>query len=87
MLKLVAVLAAIVVAAFVLNPGADAHREKLKAEIAERSQLAGLLRLGNVAALASTYHTLGVASYSTINDRRVTIGAFGIVYVPDLNAK
>ncbi len=71
-------------AAFALNPGADAHREKLKSEIAARNQLAGALRIGNLAALASTYHSLGIASYSTIHDRKITLGAFGIVYVPDL---
>lgn len=87
MLKAVAALAALVLVAFVSNPGADAHRDKLKAEIAERNQLAGVLRLGNLAALASTYHTVGVASYSKISDRTVTFGAFGLVFVPDLGAK
>lgn len=87
MLKLLAFLAAFVLAAFALNPGAEAHRTKLKTEIAERNQVAGVLRLGNLAALASTYHTLGVVSYSTINDRTVTYGAFGLVFVPDLASK
>ena len=87
MLKVAAAIALLLLAAFVLNPGAEAHRAKLKAEIAERNQLAGVLRIGNLAALASTYHTVGIASYSTINDRTVTYGAFGLVFVPDLALK
>lgn len=87
MLKTIVALFVLVLAAFVLNPGAQAHREKLKAEIAARHQVAGLLRLGHLAAVASTYHTLGVASYSTIRDRKVTFGAFGLVFVPDLAAE
>ncbi|MBQ0961592.1 hypothetical protein KAK06_21815 [Ideonella sp. 4Y11] len=73
-------------AALASNPGADAHRAKLKAEIAERSQIAGVLGLGGLAALVSTYHTLGVASYTTINDRVVSYGAFGLVVIPELNS-
>jgi hypothetical protein len=87
MLKTLASVVAILVLAFAMNPGAEAHREKLKSEIAARNQLAGLLRLGNLAALATTYHTLGVASYSTIDDKTVTYGAFGIVFVPNLSQK
>lgn len=70
--------------AFATNPGADSHRAKLKAEIAERSQIAGVLGLGGLAALVSTYHTLGVASYTTLNDKVVSYGAFGLVVIPEL---
>lgn len=80
---LVAVVMGLVVA-FATNPGPEAHREKLKTEIAARSQLAALLRLGNLAAFVSEYHTLGVASYSTVNGRTVSYGALGIVFVPDM---
>ncbi|CAD5374124.1 conserved hypothetical protein [Rubrivivax sp. A210] len=84
MLKTVIILLVGVALAFVLNPGPEAHRDKLKSEIAARNQLAGVLQIGALAAFASTYHTLGVASYTTLNERRVTFGAFGIVFVPDL---
>lgn len=71
---------AVVALAFVLNPSADQHRAKIKAAVAERSPLAGALGIGALAAFASTYHPLGVASYTTVNDRTVSWGAFGMVF-------
>lgn len=71
---------AVVALAFVLNPSADQHRAKIKASVAERSPLAGALGIGALAAFASTYHPLGVASYTTVNDRTVSWGAFGMVF-------
>lgn len=73
--------------AFVLNPGPERHRDRLKAEVAARSPVAGALKLGHVAAFVTQYHTLGVASYTTIGDRTVTVGAFGFVFVPDFGAR
>ena len=73
--------AALTAAAFVLNPSAEQHREKIKQSIAERSPLAGALGIGALTAFTSTYHPLGVASYTTVNDRTVSIGAFGMVFV------
>lgn len=70
----------VVALAFVLNPSADQHRAKIKAAVAERSPLAGALGIGALAAFASTYHPLGVASYTTVNDRTVSWGAFGMVF-------
>ena len=87
MLKATLILVVAVALGFVLNPGPEAHREKLKAEIAARSQLAGLLGINRLAAVASTYHTLGLASYSTLNDRLVSYGAYGIVFIPNLTTK
>ncbi len=71
---------AIVALAFVLNPSAEQHRAKIKAAIAERSPLAGALGIGALAAFASTYHPLGVASYTTVNGKTVSWGAFGMVF-------
>jgi heme O synthase-like polyprenyltransferase len=76
-----ALAAAVVAAAFVFNPSAEQHRTKIKEAIAERSPLAGALGVGALTAFASTYHPLGVASYTTVNERVASIGAFGIVYV------
>ena len=73
--------AALVVAALVLNPSPDHHREAIKEAIADSSPLAGLLRLGSLAAFASTYHSLGVASYTTAGEQTLSIGAFGLVFV------
>lgn len=87
MLKATLLIVAIVGLAFVLNPSADSHREEFRTAIADRHQLAGLIGLNKLAAMATTYHTLGVASYSTLNEKVVTVGAFGIVFVPDLSSR
>lgn len=74
---------AAVILAVVLNPSADRHREKIKEAIAERSQLEKLLGIGQLTSFASRYHSLGVASYTTVNDKVTSVGAFGFVFVPD----
>jgi hypothetical protein len=75
------VAAAVTAAAFGLNPSPEQHRTRIKEAIAERSPLAGALGVGVVTAFVSTYHSLGVASYTTVNDRTVSIGALGMVFV------
>jgi hypothetical protein len=75
-------IAILVAAAALLNPSADSHRAKIKQSVAERSQLAGWLRLGDLTAFVSSYHSLGLASYTTANKKVLTIGALGYVYVP-----
>lgn len=77
----IVVAAAVTAAAFALNPSPEQHRAKIKESIAERSPLAGVLGIGVLTAFTSTYHPLGVASYTTVNDRTVSVGAFGVVVV------
>lgn len=72
---------AVTAAAFALNPSPEQHRDKIRAAVAERSPLAGALGVGALTAFASTYHPLGVASYTTVNGQVVSIGAFGVVVV------
>jgi hypothetical protein len=81
--KVAAIAGAIVVAAFALNPSAEKHRNQIKESIAERSPLAGVLGVGALAAFASNYHSLGVASYTSIRNKAVSVGLFGIVFVID----
>ena len=76
-----AVAVAVTAAAFLLNPSAEKHRDNIKAAVSERSPLAGALGLGALAAFTSTYHPLGVTSYTTVNDRVVSVGALGVVLV------
>ncbi len=71
----------IVALAFALNPSPEQHRAKIRQAIAERSPVAGALGLGSLTAFVSTYHPLGVASFTTVNDRTVSVGAFGMVFV------
>lgn len=77
------VAAVAVVLAFVLNPSPDQHREKIKAAIAARSQLEKVLGIGQLTSFASRYHSLGIASYTTVNDKLTSIGAFGLVFMAD----
>jgi hypothetical protein len=78
------VAAAVILAmAFVLNPSPERHRLKIKESIGERNVVARTLGLGSLAALASTYHSLGVASYTTAGERTLSLGLMGIVYVPE----
>lgn len=67
--------------AFVLNPSPEKHRAKIKEIIAERSPVAGALGLGSLAAFTSTYHSLGVVSYTTAGERTVSFGVLGMVFV------
>jgi len=73
----------LVALAFVLNPSPERHREKIKEAIAERSPLAGALGVGAVTAFVTNYHSLGVASYTKVGDRVVSVGLFGMVFVSD----
>lgn len=74
--------AATLVLAVALNPSPEQHRARIKGVIAERSPIAGLLGIGSLTAFMSNYHSLGVASYTVVNDRTVSVGAFGMVFLP-----
>jgi len=71
----------VAVVAVALNPTPEQHRAKIRTVISERSPVAGLLGLGSLAAFASAYHSVGVASYTMVNDRTVSIGVFGAVFI------
>lgn len=77
----VVIAVAVTAAAFVLNPSPAQHRDRIRAAMAGRSPLAGVLGLGALTAFVSTYHPLGVASYTTVNGRTVSVGALGMVFV------
>jgi hypothetical protein len=70
---------------FVLNPSAERHRAAIKEAVADRSTLAKVLGVGAMAAFASTYHSWGVCSYTTVSGRTLSVGAFGIVHVRTLS--
>jgi hypothetical protein len=70
--------------AFALNPSADRHRAAIKEAVAERSPVAGALGIGALTAFTSTYHSWGIFSYTTTNERTISVGALGVVYVRDL---
>ena len=70
----------VVVLAFALNPAPEKHQDRLKEVFAERNSLAGSLGIGALSALLTSYHSLGVASYTQIDGKTVTVGAFGLVH-------
>lgn len=74
---------ALVVLAVVLNPSAERHRAKIKEAVAERSQLNKALGVGHMTAFVSKYHSAWVGSYTTVNDKVTSVGAFGLVFVAD----
>jgi hypothetical protein len=76
----IVVLVAIILA-FVLNPSAERHREKISTTVAERNPIAGLFGAGAITALTSGYYSLGVASYTKANDRVVSVGFMGMIFV------
>jgi hypothetical protein len=75
--------AAVVAAAVALNPSPERHRDEIRTAVAQRSPLAGALGVGALAAFVSSYHSLGVASYTTVKDRTLSIGLLGMVFVLD----
>jgi hypothetical protein len=77
------VTAAVFVAAIATNPSAEAHREKIRQVTSERSPVASALGLGALKAFASNYHSWGVASYTTANERVLSWGLLGMVFVSD----
>lgn len=81
--KTAAMAGAIVVAACALNPSAERHRNEIKEAIAERSPLAGFLGVGALAAFASNYHSVGIASYTSIHNKTLSVGFMGLVFVVD----
>jgi len=82
--SVVAGVALLLTLAFALNPSAEEHRSSIKEAVAERSPVAGALGIGALAAFTSTYHSWGIFSYTTTNERTISVGALGVVYVRDL---
>jgi len=80
-LTLAVILAAVLLLAFVLNPSPERHRTRIKEVVGERNAVARVLGIGSLAALASSYHSLGVASYTTAGEKTLSVGAFGMVMV------
>ena len=81
--SVVAGVALLLALALALNPSAEKHRAKIKDAIAERSQLNKALGVGHMTAFVSKYHSVWVGSYTTVNDKVTSVGAFGMVFVSD----
>jgi hypothetical protein len=77
----VVVLLALIGLALAMNPTPEQHRNRIRAATAERSPLAAMLGAGVLTAFASNYHSVGVASYTRVNDRIISVGAFGMIFI------
>ena len=80
-LTLIIALLAIVILAMALNPSGEKHRTALRETVAERSPIAGALGLGALTSLVTEYHSIGIASYTVLDDHVMTVGAVGLVHV------
>jgi len=80
-LTLALIIVAALLLAVALNPSPERHRARIKESLGERSPVARMFGVGSLAAFASSYHSLGVASYTTAGDKTLSVGAFGIVVV------
>lgn len=75
------IVAVILVAAIALNPNKQRHDEALRKKVADRSPIAGMLGVGRAMSWMTSYHSLGIASYTKSDDRVISIGALGLVWV------
>jgi hypothetical protein len=80
-LTLVATVVAALLLGVALNPSPERYRASIKESVGERSPVARVFGVGALKAFASSYHSLGIASYTTAGDRTVSVGAFGMVWV------
>lgn len=80
-LTLIIALLVIVILAMALNPSGEKHRTALREAVAERSPIAGALGLGALTSLVTEYHSIGIASYTVLDDHVMTVGAVGLVHV------
>ena len=78
-----AIAAALLLLAFLLNPSPERHRDKIRDATGQRSPIARALGVGALKAFASNYHSVGLASYTTAGDRTLSVGAVGMVFVLD----
>jgi hypothetical protein len=76
----IVVVAVTIALAAVLNPSPEKHREKIKEAIAARSQLERVLGIGQLTSFVSRYHSFGIGSYTTVDEKVTSIGAFGMVF-------
>lgn len=75
------VVVVILLVAVALNPGKRRHDDALRQKVADQSPIAGMLGIGRIMTWTTSYHSLGIASYTTSDDRVISVGALGLVYV------
>ncbi len=71
----------LIIIALALNPSGERHRSALREAVSDRSPIAGALGLGALTSLVTEYHSIGIASYTVLDDAVMTVGALGLVHV------
>lgn len=80
-IRTAAIIVAAVVAAFLLNPDEARHDRAIGDDVARQSSVASMLGGGRVMGWLTRYHSVGVASYTEVDGKVISLGAFGLVYV------
>lgn len=80
-LRTAAIIVAVVVAAVAFNPDEARHDRAIRDDVASRSSVANVLGGGRVMGWLTRYHSVGIASYTEVDDKVISVGAFGLVYV------
>lgn len=76
-----AIIAAVVVAGFVLNPDEGRHDRAIQDDVERRSTIVSALGGGRVVGWLTRYHSVGIASYTEVDGEVMSYGAFGVVFV------
>jgi hypothetical protein len=69
----------VVAVAIVANPDKSRHDEVIRNRVADNHPIASLIGAGRLTSMMAQYHSIGVASYTTLDNQVATVGAFGIV--------
>ena len=80
-LRTAAIIVAAVVAAVAFNPDEARHDRAIRDDVARQSSVASMLGGGRVMGWLTRYHSVGVASYTEVDDKVISVGAFGLVFV------
>ena len=75
------VVVGLLVAALLMNPGVERHRAAFKARFAAINPIAGSLGVGALVSMQQQYHSIAVLSYTDVDQRVATVGAFDMVFV------
>lgn len=63
------------------NPGKARHDAAVREKVAAQSPVASLFGVGRLTTWVSQYHSLGVVSYTTLDGKLISVGAFGMISV------
>lgn len=70
---------AIIALAALSNPPKQRHDKVIREQVRKSHPVLSLFGGGRLASWVAGYHSVGIASYTTIDNEVVTFGAFGIV--------